>query len=124
MSSADRTFLGPISCELLGHERDGGERRAQFVRGRGRQAVELGEMLLAREHQLGRGERLGELARLLGHPPGIDADEGERRAGSRTRCRLGRSRGAELNPRPGTQGSGSMGEEPGSWPRRSPARPA
>ena len=68
----DRPVLRQRVVELLGDERDGGERRAELVRGRGGEAVELGQVLLAGEHQLGRGERLGELARLLGDPPGID----------------------------------------------------
>ena len=71
----DRPFLGQGMVELLRHEGDGGERRAEFVGGRGREAVELGEVLLAGQHQLGRGERLGELARLLGDPPRVDARE-------------------------------------------------
>ena len=51
-------------CELLGDHRDGGERRAELVGGGGREPVELREMLLARQHQLGRRQRVGELARL------------------------------------------------------------
>jgi hypothetical protein len=43
--------------------------------GRGRQAVELGEVLLAGEHELGGRERLGELAGPPRDPPGIDARE-------------------------------------------------
>ena len=62
--------------ELLRHQRDGGKRRAELVGGRGREAVELREVLLAGKHQLGRGERLRQLARLLGDPPGIDPGEG------------------------------------------------
>ena len=46
-----------------------------FVRRGRREAVDLGDVLLAGEHQLGRGERLRELARLLRHPPGVDARE-------------------------------------------------
>ena len=57
---------------------DGRERRAELVRGRGRETVELGQMLLARQHQLGRRERVGELPRLLGDLPRIDADEADR----------------------------------------------
>ncbi len=37
--------------------------------------VELVEVLLAGEHQLGGGERVGELPLLLGHLPDIHADE-------------------------------------------------
>ncbi len=60
--------------ELARHQRDGGERRSELVRRRGREPVELGEMLLAREHDLGRRQRLGELARFLDDLPRIDAD--------------------------------------------------
>ncbi len=42
----------------------------------GGKPVELRQVLLAGEHQLRRGERLGQLARLLGDPPSIDAGEG------------------------------------------------
>src|SRR5262249_60106982 len=66
------------ALELLDDDRDGGERRAELVRGGGREAVELREVLLAREHQLGGGERVGEQARFLGDLPSIDANEAER----------------------------------------------
>ena len=85
MSSAIVAVLGADPVELLGDQRDGGERRAELVRGGGGEAVELREMLLARQHQLGRGQRLGELARFLGDAPGVDAGEGAGRAGSPTR---------------------------------------
>ena len=72
-----RPLLRQGVVELLGDERDRRERRAELVRGGGGEPVELRQVLLAGEHQLGRGERLGELARLLGDAPGIDADEGD-----------------------------------------------
>ena len=104
---------GPSSrqrvLELLGHERDGGERRAELVGGGGGEAVELGQVLLAGEHQLGRGERLGELARLLGDPPGVDAGEGACRAGSPSRPRSRRGRAARAL-RPGTR-AGAVDED-------------
>ena len=53
-------------------------------------SVELRKMLLAREHQFGRGERIGQLPRLLGDLPGIDADEADReqdRTARRRSCR-------------------------------------
>ena len=71
----DRAVLRQDMVELLGHQRDGRERRAELVRRRRREAVELGQVLLPGEHQLGRGQRLGELARLLRHPPRVDARE-------------------------------------------------
>jgi hypothetical protein len=60
--------------ELARDDRDRGERRAEFVRGGGGQAVELRQMLLAGEHELGRRQRVGQLARLLDDLPRIDAD--------------------------------------------------
>ena len=75
-SSRHGPVLGQGVVELLRHQRDGGERRAELVRRGGGEAVELGQVLLARQHELRGGERLGELARFLGHPPGIDAREG------------------------------------------------
>ena len=42
------------------------QRRAEFVGGRRCKAVDLGQMLLARQHQLGRRQRVGKLAGLLG----------------------------------------------------------
>ena len=50
------------------------ERRAELVRGGRREPVELGQVLLALEHDLGRRQRLGELARFLDDLPLIDAD--------------------------------------------------
>ena len=64
--------------QLLDDHRNGRERRAELVGGRGRKPVELRQMLLAREHELGRGQRLGDLPALFGDLPGIDADEADR----------------------------------------------
>ena len=44
----------------------------------GSEAVELRQMLLARQHQLGRRQRIGELAGFLGDLPRIDADIADR----------------------------------------------
>ena len=69
-----------FECQLqfLDDYRDGRQRRAELMGGRRRQAVELRQMLLAREHELGRGQGLGDLPALLGDLPGIDADEADR----------------------------------------------
>ena len=75
----DRAF------QLLGDHRDGGERRAELVRCCGRKPVKLRKMLLARQHQFGRGKRVGELTRLLGDLPGIDADEADREQNAQAR---------------------------------------
>ena len=48
------------------------------MRGGGRKPVELGQMLLARQHQLGGGERVGQLARFLGDLEGIEAGDADR----------------------------------------------
>ena len=63
-SSACGAFGGDRALQLLGDHRDGRQRRAELMRGGGGKPVELREMLLARQHQLGRGQRVGELARL------------------------------------------------------------
>ena len=42
------------------------------------EAVELGEMLLARQHQFGRGERIGEFSRLLGDLERVEAGDADR----------------------------------------------
>ena len=65
------------ALHLLGDQRDGGERRAELVRGGGGEAVERREMLLALQHQFGRGERVGEQARFLGDAEGVDGGEGD-----------------------------------------------
>ncbi|MEY9444996.1 hypothetical protein ABIE82_002444 [Bradyrhizobium diazoefficiens] len=51
---------------------------AELVRGRGGEAVELGQMLLARQHQFGRGERIRKLARLLGDLERVKAGDADR----------------------------------------------
>ena len=71
--------VGPErALQLLRDDRDGRERRAELVRGRGREPVELREMLLAREHQLRRGQRVRHQTAFLGDLPRIGADEDDR----------------------------------------------
>ena len=57
--------------------------RAEQVGRRRRLAAQSGELLLAGQGQLGRGQRVGALPRLLGDAPGEDGDQhgrhGERR---------------------------------------------
>ena len=69
-----------VAQQLLGDDRDGGERRAELMRGRGGKTVERVQLLLAREHHLGGGERVGHLPRLLGRAPGIEREEHDARA--------------------------------------------
>ncbi len=61
--------------EFVDDHRQRRERRAEFVRRRCRQAVELREVLGAGKHQLGRGEGFGELSRLAGDLAAIDRYE-------------------------------------------------
>ena len=101
----ERAVLRQGVIELLGDEGDRRERRAELVGRRRREAVELRQVLLAGQHQLGRGERLGELARLLGDPPGVDAGEGgaeQDRGPDPGDVEEGQRRA----PRPANQGSG------------------
>ena len=67
-----------LPLELAGHHEDGGEWRAQFMGGGGGKAVELGEVMLAGENELGGDEGVRELARLLDDLPRIDADVADR----------------------------------------------
>ena len=63
--SADRALAEVrFPCALF---EDGSmlEGPAEFMRGRGRKPVELRQMLLARQHQLRRGQRVRELARAV-----------------------------------------------------------
>ena len=64
-----------VAHQLLGHHGDGRERRAEAVRRRGGKAVERRQFLLARQHELGCGERTGHAPRLFRRAPGIEADE-------------------------------------------------
>ena len=73
ISSAIAASCGSLPLQFLGDERDGRERRAELVRGCRGEPVELRQVLLAGEHELGGGERLRELARFLRHAPGVDA---------------------------------------------------
>ena len=68
-----------VAHQLLGHHRDGRQRRAESMRGRRGQTVERRELLLARQHHLGGGQRLGHAPRFLGGAPGIEADEQDSR---------------------------------------------
>ena len=64
--------------QLPRNQEDRRQRRAEFMRGGGRKAIELGQMLLARQHQLGRGQRIGKLSRLLGRLERIEAGDADR----------------------------------------------
>ena len=48
------------------------------MRGGSGEAVDLGQMLLARQHQFGRGQRIGKFSRLLGHLERIEAGDADR----------------------------------------------
>ena len=77
----ERQVLGQLAPrrgvprQLLGDHGDGRERRAELVRRRGGETVERVQLLLARQHHLGGGQRVRHLPRLLGEPPGIERQE-------------------------------------------------
>ena len=68
----------PDLFQLARNQEDRRQRRAEFMGGGGGKAVELGQMLLARQHQFGRGQRIGKLARLLGDLERIEAGDADR----------------------------------------------
>ena len=80
ISSAKGEDWVELPLDLAGDDENGGERGAQFMGGGGGEPVQLGEVLLARQHEFGRRERRRDLAQLLGDLPGIHADisEGEK----------------------------------------------
>ena len=61
--------------ELARDEHDRSKRRAELVRGRRREPVERVQLLLAREHQLGGGERGRHQPRLVRQPPDVEGEE-------------------------------------------------
>ncbi len=78
MSAPYGEFSGIARSKLADHERDGRKRRAEFVCGGGGKTVDRGNLLLAREHEFGRGQRIGKFSCLISDAPGIGADEGDR----------------------------------------------
>ena len=62
------------------HDGDDRERRAEFMRRGGGEAVELRQVLLAFQHEFGRRKRVGELAAFLGDLPRVDRNIADRRA--------------------------------------------
>ncbi len=64
--------------QLARDQEDGRQRRAEFMGGGGGEAIELGQMLLARQHQFGRGERIGKFARFLGDLERVEAGDADR----------------------------------------------
>ena len=71
-----------LSCkrplQLARNQEDRRQRRAEFVRGGGGKAVELGEMLFARQHQFGRRQRVRQLAGFLGDLERIKTGDADR----------------------------------------------
>ena len=63
------------ALHFLDDECDGRQRRAEFMGRGGRQAVELRQVLLAGEHQFGRGQSVGKLPRFLGDARRVNAGE-------------------------------------------------
>ena len=78
---SDASSVGPERCDelhhLADHQGDGGERRAELVGRRGRETVELRQVLLARQHEFRRRQRIRQQAGLLGHTRFVDADEAD-----------------------------------------------
>jgi hypothetical protein len=64
--------------ELARNQKDRRQRRAEFMRGSGGEAVDLCEMLLSREHQFGRGQRVRKFAGLLGDLERVKTGDADR----------------------------------------------
>ncbi len=64
-----------VAGQLLGDERDGAERRAQFMGGGGGEGPHRGDALFPVERRLHRHQRIGHPARFLSHLEHIDGDE-------------------------------------------------
>ena len=77
-SAASGSLPSTVFLQLARNQEDRRQRRAEFVRGGGGKAVDLGQMLLARQHQFGRRQRVGKLARLLGDLERIEAGDADR----------------------------------------------
>src|SRR6185437_2745765 len=73
-----RAVVGNRALEFARDQEDGRERRSQFMGGGGGKAVELGQMLLAGQHQFGGGQRIGELAGFLGDLERVKAGDADR----------------------------------------------
>ena len=78
MSPASWLLSVQALLQLARNQEDRRERGAEFVRGGGGKAVELGQMLFAGQHQFGGGQRVGELAGLLGDLERIKAGDADR----------------------------------------------
>ena len=97
---AQRAVAGERVLELLRHQRDRRQRRAELVRGGGGETVERVQFLLARQHEVGRGQRRRHLPGFLGEPPGIEREERRRSAH--------RGEGAELVDQRQLEGEASV----------------
>ncbi len=71
----ERLVVRRLGGHFPDDQRDGGERRPQFVRGGGGEPVELREMLGARQNEFRRGQRARRLPRLGRHPVGVERHE-------------------------------------------------
>ena len=81
-----------------------GERRAKLVRGGGGKTIERVQLLLAGEHHLGRGERIGHLPGFLGQPPDVEGEENHARQHGGQNAELVEQR--QIEAAPPYQGSG------------------
>ena len=66
---------GDIGFQIVADHGDLFPGNAELMRCRRRKTVECVELLLACQHELGCGQRVGHLAGFLGEPPGIERQE-------------------------------------------------
>ena len=67
-----RRRFGKVPLQLLRDNRNGAERRAQFMGRRRRKTVNGGQMMLPLQDQFGRRQGIGQLAGLFSHLEGIN----------------------------------------------------
>ena len=64
--------------EFTRDQEDRRQRRPEFVRGGGGKAIDLGQVLLAGQHQFGRGQRVGQFSGFLGDLERIERGDSDR----------------------------------------------
>src|SRR5262249_35431450 len=88
-------LLGAL-VELLGNDRNGGERSTKLVRRCGRQAIECVQLLLACPYHLAGCQRVRHLPGLLGEPPCVKRQEQHARQHRREQADVVEQRQIEL----------------------------
>ncbi|MND92455.1 hypothetical protein D3C80_846100 [compost metagenome] len=106
-----RTAGGGVAQHLLGHDLDGGQRRAQLMSGGGGQAAQGRQPLFALQHVLGGGQGQLQLVGVGRHLPGVAR-------GEQHPCRQGQAQAQAIEQRqlqvlvqPPRQGQGPVEEE-------------